>query len=62
MVTELLLQLLQTTPWYSVVTAAVTFASAITAVTRTPKKGTKLAKAYSVVDLLALNIGKAKQK
>ena len=39
MVTELLLQLLQTTPWYSVVTAAVTFASAITAVTRTPKKG-----------------------
>jgi hypothetical protein len=62
MVTELLLQILKTTPWYSVVTAAVTLASAVAAVSPTPKKGTRLAKAYSVVDLLALNIGKAKQK
>ena len=62
MVTELLLQILKTTPWYSVVTAAVTLASAVAAVSPTPKKGTTLAKAYGVVDLLALNIGKAKQK
>lgn len=62
MVTELVLQLLKTTPWYSVITAAVTLASAVAAVSPTPKKGTRLAKAYSVVDLLALNIGKAKQK
>jgi hypothetical protein len=62
MVTELLFQILKTTPWYSVATATVALASAITAVTPTPKKGTKLANAYKVVDFLALNIGKAKQK
>lgn len=62
MVTELVIQILKTTPWYSVITAAITLASTIAAVTPTPKAGTKLSKVYGVVDLLALNVGKAKQK
>lgn len=59
---ELIVQLLQGQSWFNIVTAAVTCASAIAAVTPTPKKGTVLAKVYGVIDLLAINIGKAKQK
>jgi hypothetical protein len=58
---ETLIQLVQGYPWFNVVAAAVTLASTIAAITPTPKAGTFLAKAYSIVDLLALNIGKAKQ-
>lgn len=57
---ETLLQLVQGQPWYNILTAAVTLASAIAAITPTPKVGTFLAKAYGIIDLLALNIGKAK--
>jgi hypothetical protein len=39
----------------------ITAASTIAAVTPTPKKGTALAKAYTVIDFLAVNVGKAKQ-
>jgi len=60
--TELIIQLVKSTPWYSVLTAAVTLASSVAAVTPTPKKGTALSKVYGVVDLLALNVGKAKDK
>lgn len=59
---EVLLQLFQNQPWFGVFTAAVTLASAIAAVTPTPKEGTVLAKVYKLVDFLALNIGKAKEK
>jgi hypothetical protein len=59
---ELIIQLIKTTPWYSIVTAVVTLASTVAAVTPTPKKGTTLSKVYGVVDLLALNVGKAKDK
>lgn len=59
---ETLLQLVQNQPWFSIATAAVALASAIAAATPTPKKGTLFAKVYSVIDFLALNIGKAKQK
>ena len=45
----------------SVVTTIVTFASLIAASTPTPKDDEWLAKLYKFVDLLALNIGKAKQ-
>ena len=62
MQTEIILQLLKTTPWYGILTAVVALASAVSAITPTPKKGTKLAKVYGVVDLLALNIGKAKDR
>ena len=59
---NILIQLLQNMPWFNVVTAVVTAASTIAAVTPTPKKGTTLSKAYKVLDLLAVNVGKAKQK
>jgi len=58
---SILIQLLQNMPWFNVVTAVVTAASTIAAVTPTPKKGTTLSKAYKVIDLLAVNVGKAKQ-
>lgn len=59
---ETLIQLVQNQPWYNILAAAVALASAIAAVTPTPKAGTLLAKAYGIIDLLALNIGKAKDK
>lgn len=57
-----ILQTIQDTPWFSIVTAVVALASAIAAVTPTPKEGSVLAKVYSLIDFLALNIGKAKDK
>jgi hypothetical protein len=45
----------------SVVTTIVTVASLIAASTPTPKDDEWIAKLYKFVDLLALNIGKAKQ-
>lgn len=47
--------------WIKVATAVVTLASAVAAVTPTPKAGSVWAKVYSIIDFLALNIGKAKQ-
>lgn len=43
-------------------TAAVTLFSAIAAVTPTPKDDHWAAKIYKIVDMIALNIGKAKEK
>jgi len=48
-------------PWVKIGTAVVTLASAIAAVTPTPKPGSIWAKVYAGIDFLALNIGKAKQ-
>jgi hypothetical protein len=59
---ETLIQLVQNQPWYNILAATVALASAIAAVTPTPKAGTVLAKVYGIIDLLALNIGKAKDK
>lgn len=59
---ETIIQFIQTQPWFGVVTAVVALASAIAAVTPTPAPGSTLAKVYSIIDLLALNIGKAKDK
>ena len=56
-----LVSLIQSYSWFNIVAAAVTVASTIAAVTPTPKAGSKLALAYSIIDTLALNIGKAKQ-
>ena len=56
------LPLVQANPYFSVFAALVTLASAIAAVTPTPKEGTVLGKVYKIIDLLALNIGKAKDK
>ena len=46
---------------FNIATAAVTLASAITAVTPTQKDDAMVAKAYKVLEYFALVIGKAKQ-
>ena len=43
-------------------TAAVTACSAIAAVTPTPKDDLAVAWAYKIIDMIALNFGKAKDK
>jgi hypothetical protein len=59
---DIIIQTLQVHPWFSVATATIALFSAIAAVTPTPKKGSTLGKVYKVVDFLALNVLKAKQK
>lgn len=44
------------------VTAVIAAASVFAASTPTPQEGTFLSKLYKIVDLLAINIGKAKDK
>ena len=44
------------------VSAVVAAASAVAALTPTPKDDSIVAKAYKVIDWLALNVGKAKDK
>ena len=56
------ISLLQHSPWFATIGAIISSASLIAATTSTPKAGTKLAKAYKVIDILALNVGKAKNK
>ena len=46
----------------NIITAAIALASAIAVVTPTPAPGTFLAKLYALIDFIALNIGKAKDK
>lgn len=57
---DTILQFIQTQPWYGVVAAVIALASAIAAITPTPSEGSTLSKLYKVIDLLALNVGKAK--
>ena len=45
-----------------IITGAVALASAIAALTPTPKDDNWVGKIYKVIDLLALNVGKAKDK
>ncbi len=47
---------------FGVVTAVIAAASAIAALTPTPKDDSFISKAYKVVDWLALNVFKAKDK
>jgi len=46
----------------SIVTMIVTISSLIAASTPTPKDDVWIGKLYKLIDVLALNIGKAKQK
>ena len=46
----------------TIATAVVTAASAIAAVTPTPKDDIRVGKLYKLIDLLAMNIGKAKEQ
>jgi hypothetical protein len=59
---DTIIQLIQGQSWFNIITTAIALASAIAAATPTPAAGSFLAKVYGVVDFLALNIGKAKQK
>tara|TARA_A100001515_G_C4562252_1_gene206980 strand:+ start:749 stop:937 length:189 start_codon:yes stop_codon:yes gene_type:complete len=59
---DTIISLIENNPWFGVVTAAIALASAISAATPTPKKGSIWAKVYAIIDWAALNIGKAKQK
>lgn len=59
---EQLIILLQNNQWFTVITAVIALASSIAAITPTPAPGTFLAKLYALIDLAALNIGKAKDK
>lgn len=45
-----------------ILTSVVAVASAIAALTPTPKDDTIVGKVYKVLDMLALNVGKAKDK
>jgi len=46
----------------TIVTAIVTISSIIAASTPTPKDDIWIGKLYKVIDMLAMNIGKAKEK
>jgi len=45
-----------------ILTSAVALASAVAALTPTPKDDSIVKKVYSLIDALALNVGKAKDK
>lgn len=47
--------------YLEIVTTLIAFCSAICAVTPTPKDDKIIAKIYKVVEMFALNVGKAKQ-
>lgn len=48
--------------YVNIATAVVALASTIAAVTPTPKDDEWIAKIYKILDLFALNVGKAKDK
>ena len=56
----IIIEFLKANPYFSLIAAVVTAASTITAVTPTPNPDTFWGKAYKILDLLALNIGNAK--
>ncbi len=59
---DIILQFIQQQPWFGVLTSVVALASAVAAITPTPKEGSTLSKVYKLIDFLAINIGKAKDK
>jgi len=60
--TDIILSLLEGQEWWVWVVAAISAASAFTAVTPTPEADSKWSKVCSVVEFLALNVLKAKDK
>ena len=60
--TDLILNLLEGQDWWVWVVGAISAASAFTAVTPTPSADSKWSKVYSVIDFLALNVLRAKDK
>ena len=48
--------------WFNAITAIIAAAAAIAALTPTPKDDHWISKIYKWIDVIALNIGKAKDK
>ena len=46
----------------NIITSAVTLASTIAAVTKTPEDDNWISKIYRILDFLALNVGRAKDR
>ena len=59
---EQLISFVQDEVWFNWVTAIIAAAAVITASTPTPTQGSVLGYVYWVIDFLALNIAKAKDK
>lgn len=59
---DIITDLFSDNEWFHWVTTVIAAASAFAAASPTPKKGSFLAKIYSVVDFLAINVWKAKDK
>jgi len=60
--TDIILSLLEGQDWWVWVAAAIAAASAFTAATPTPDADSKFAKVYAVIDWVALNVLRAKDK
>jgi hypothetical protein len=60
--TDLILTFLEGQDWWVWVVGAISAASAFTAITPTPDADSKWSKVYSVIDFLALNVLRAKDK
>jgi len=60
--TDIILSLLEGQDWWVWVAAAISAASAFTAVTPTPEADSKWSKVYSAIEFLALNVLRAKDK
>jgi len=58
----MILDFISDKPWFGVIAAVIAAAAAFCAATPTPSAGTWKAKIYGIVEVLALNIGKAKAK
>lgn len=61
-ITNIIINLVEDKSWFGWLTASIAAASAFAAATPTPKKGTSLSKIYKVIDIIAFNFGKAKDK
>tara|TARA_Y100001937_G_C6940434_1_gene250117 strand:- start:296 stop:523 length:228 start_codon:yes stop_codon:yes gene_type:complete len=59
---DILISFVEDQAWFNWVAAVVLAASAFAAATPTPAKGSWLSKVYWLIDLLAVNVGKAKDK
>jgi hypothetical protein len=59
---QFVVEIMKQHPWFGIAAAVISSASIIAAATPTPKSGSFWAKTYAVIDVLALNVGKAKDK
>lgn len=60
--TDIIITFLEGQDWWVWVAGAIAAASAFTALTPTPQEGSRAAKIYTVIEFLALNVLRAKDK